>query len=126
MFDRTRIRSHASRGYRSPQLRPADVRSASEIDMLLARMLSRRPGGQAATKAAGQGPWPHRACHCSISGEPMSVVHSRTHTAQASALALAIAFALAGTAAAQDTAPAEATRTLDRINVTGSRIKRTD
>ncbi|WP_337926360.1 TonB-dependent receptor domain-containing protein [Luteimonas saliphila] len=47
------------------------------------------------------------------------------------AIAIAIALALAGTAAAQE-APAidpqgsEATRTLDRISVTGSRIKRTD
>ncbi|MDH7452719.1 TonB-dependent receptor [Luteimonas composti] len=47
----------------------------------------------------------------------------------ASALALAIALALSGTAAAQDgatSADSASTRTLDRINVTGSRIKRTD
>lgn len=47
----------------------------------------------------------------------------------ASALALAIALALSGTAAAQDGATSvdsASTRTLDRINVTGSRIKRTD
>ena len=60
----------------------------------------------------------------------MSAVHSRITTAPASALALAVALALAGTAAAQDTAPTdignESTRTLDRISVTGSRIKRTD
>lgn len=60
----------------------------------------------------------------------MSAVLSRITTAPASALTLAIALALAGTAAAQDTAPAETgsetTRTLDRISVTGSRIKRTD
>ena len=60
----------------------------------------------------------------------MSAVHSRITTAPASALTLAVALALAGTAAAQDTAPAgtdsETTRTLDRISVTGSRIKRTD
>ncbi|MGJ4728572.1 TonB-dependent receptor domain-containing protein [Luteimonas sp. SDU101] len=59
----------------------------------------------------------------------MPAVHSRTHAATASTLAFAIALTLAGTAAAQDTttAPgADSTRTLDRIHVTGSRIKRTD
>ena len=60
----------------------------------------------------------------------MSAVHSRIITAPASALAFAVALALAGTAAAQDRTPAgpasESTRTLDRISVTGSRIKRTD
>ncbi len=60
----------------------------------------------------------------------MAAVHSRTNSRRATTLSVAIALALAGTAAAQDTAPAagdgEATRTLDRISVTGSRIKRTD
>ncbi len=60
----------------------------------------------------------------------MAAVHSRTNSRRATTLSVAIALALAGTAAAQDAAPAagdgEATRTLDRISVTGSRIKRTD
>lgn len=60
----------------------------------------------------------------------MAAVRTRNTPALVSALPFAIALALAGTAAAQDSAPAEtpseATRTLDRISVTGSRIKRTD
>lgn len=61
----------------------------------------------------------------------MAAVRTRHLPAPGSVLAIAIAMALAGTAAAQE-APAaepqgsEATRTLDRISVTGSRIKRTD
>lgn len=49
----------------------------------------------------------------------------RTVPALGSVLSFAIALALTGTAAAQDVAGSD-TRTLDRINVTGSRIKRTD
>jgi iron complex outermembrane receptor protein len=61
----------------------------------------------------------------------MAAVRTRHLPAPGSVLAIAIAMALAGTAAAQE-APAaepqasEATRTLDRISVTGSRIRRTD
>ena len=59
----------------------------------------------------------------------MQAVRSHHSVATASTLAFAIALALAGTAAAQDGDAAmegATTRTLDRINVTGSRIKRTD
>lgn len=59
----------------------------------------------------------------------MQAVRSHHSAATASTLAFAIALALAGTAAAQDGDAAmegATTRTLDRINVTGSRIKRTD
>src|SRR5690606_14708702 len=63
-------------------------------------------------------------------GKSMAAVRVRNTSALVSALPLAIALALAGTAAAQDAVPSdtgsEATRTLDRISVTGSRIKRTD
>jgi iron complex outermembrane recepter protein len=43
-----------------------------------------------------------------------------------SALSVAIAMALAGTASAQDATGQEGARALDRVQVTGSRIKRTD
>jgi len=59
----------------------------------------------------------------------MAAVHIRTKNGPASALAVAIAISLAGAAAAQDATPADTgnqARTLDRISVTGSRIKRTD
>lgn len=60
----------------------------------------------------------------------MTAVRSGNSLASGSMLAIAIAMTLAGTAVAQDepagTAQTDATRTLDRISVTGSRIKRTD
>lgn len=59
----------------------------------------------------------------------MADVRIRTFPVTASALALGVSIALSGGAHAQEPAAADpegATRTLDRINVTGSRIKRTD
>ncbi len=57
-------------------------------------------------------------------------MNTKTHTLRdAIALALAVgsaAFATAGTAFAQDAASGDETKTLDRIQVTGSNIPRTD
>src|SRR5690606_32935922 len=87
-------------------------------------------GGTPAAQAPPRNmrPRPHRL---SFRGNHMAALRTRYLPAPGSVLAIAIAVALAGTAAAQD-APAndpqgsQATRTLDRISVTGSRIKRTD
>src|SRR5690606_13046570 len=71
-----------------------------------------------------------RRCQLQSFGGLMAAVRNGNALVLGSTLAMAITMALAGTAVAQDdpagAAQADATRTLDRISVTGSRIKRTD